>query len=230
MWFELFLQTRSYTDQEVAFIEKYLPNPPYRRVLDLCCGEGRHANILSQKNYEMIGVDIDQEALAIAAKSGRSSTIYLQQDIRELEQVSGQFDGIMSLWQSFGYFDEDTNQDILRQISRKLSDRGRFILDVYNRKYWKKHQGKRQYEKKSISIRAENIMIGNRLRSSLEYGIGLGSDLFEWQLYTVEELIALGEAFNLRLSLACTEYNKSEPISDEKPMMQLVFEKNSTFA
>ncbi len=175
----------------------------------------------------MVGVDIDEEALAIAARNSSVSTKYINKDMRALKEIAGQFDGIISLWQSFGYFDENTNQEIIRQISNKLSERGRFILDVYNRDYWMVNQGERQFEKKTIAIRSENRMIGKRLRSSLTYGNGLGSDVFEWRLYTQEELSALGERFNLRLLLACTEYNEKTPISAGKPMMQMVFEKSS---
>ena len=169
MWFELFLETRPYTQQEVAFVERNLPRPRYPRILDLCCGEGRHTNLLAQKGYEMVGVDLDAEALAIAAESLAGMVTYLEKDMRALESIPGQFDAILSLWQSFGYFDENTNQDVLRQISAKLSGKGRFILDIYNRDYWLQNQGTRQLERKRIAIQIENEMIGDRLRSSLGF-------------------------------------------------------------
>lgn len=224
-WFELFLQTRPYTQEEAAFIERNLPNPPYRRVLDLCCGEGRHTNILAEKGYEMVGVDLDAEALAIAARNSRGGTVYLEKDMRALYEVPGQFDAVLSLWQSFGYFDEATNRDILRQIGEKLVPGGRLILELYHRAYWVKNQGVRELERKRVKIRAENRLTGNRLRSSLIYGAELGADIFEWQLYSPEEIQALAQDYGLEMVLSCTECDEGKAVTPQKPMMQFVFEK-----
>ncbi len=229
VWFELFLETRPYTAQEIAFVVRHLPTPPYRKVLDLCCGEGRHTNILARKGYEMVGIDLDAEALSIARRESVGTITYLQQDMRELERIAGRFDAILSLWQSFGYFDETTNRSVLRQVSEKLPPGGRFILDIYNREYWLRNQGVRQIERKGVKIRAENRMMGNRLRSSLEYDGGLGFDTFEWQLYTLDEIIAVGREFGLFVLLTCTEFDEAKPVAPDKPMMQIVFEKQSVF-
>lgn len=227
VWFELFLETRPYTEKEIAFIVRHLPNPPYRKVLDLCCGEGRHTNILAHKGYEMVGIDLDAEALSIARREAGGAVTYLQQDMREIERIPGQFDAVLSLWQSFGYFDETTNRSILQKISKKLFSGGRFILDIYNRAYWLRNQGVRWIERKGVKIRVENKMIGNRLRSSLEYDDGLGSDTFEWQLYTLDEIIADGREFGLFVLLTCTEFNEEKPVAPDKPMMEIIFEKKS---
>jgi hypothetical protein len=44
-WFEVFLQPIQpvQTEREIAFIARWLPPPAYMTVLDLCCGQGRHA-------------------------------------------------------------------------------------------------------------------------------------------------------------------------------------------
>jgi hypothetical protein len=49
--------------------------------------------------------------------------------------------------------------------------------------------------------------------------------VFEWQLYTLEEISALGAAFELQVILACTECDETKPVTPEKPMIQIVFEK-----
>lgn len=225
IWFELFLQTRPYTQQEAAFVERNLSNPPYRRILDLCCGEGRHTNILAEKGYEMVGVDLDAEALTIAALNSRGGTVYLEKDMRALYEVPGHFDAVLSLWQSFGYFDEATNRDILRQIGEKLVPGGRLILDIYHRAYWAENQGEREIERKGVKIRVENRLTGNRLRSSLTYDAGVGADIFEWQVYSPEEIRTLAQDYGMALVLSCTECDEGKAVTSQKPMMQFVFEK-----
>ncbi len=48
-WFELFMQPIQpvQTEAEAAFLMRHLPLPAYRSVLDLCCGWGRHAQVLA---------------------------------------------------------------------------------------------------------------------------------------------------------------------------------------
>jgi len=76
-----------------------------------------------------------------------------------------------------------------------------------------------------VDIQIEDKMFGDRLRSSIRYGEGLGSDTYEWQLYTLDVLTETGEDIGLSLVLACTDFDEDKPYTYEKPMMQLVFEK-----
>jgi SAM-dependent methyltransferase len=226
-WFELFLETQLYTEQEVAFVGRHLPRPRYRRVLDVCCGSGRHSRPLAEQGYEVVGIDRDVVALANALAKARSSTAvnatYLHQDMRRLEEVPGQFDAVLSLWQSFGYFDEATNRDVLRQMSEKLRPNGRLILDIYNRTYFERNQGTRQLERNGVLITAANSMKGNRLRATLDYGDG--GDTFEWQLFTPDEICELAAEFVLEVVLMCTEFDEKKPVTPEKPRMIFVFRK-----
>jgi SAM-dependent methyltransferase len=227
LWFELFLETRPYTEQETAFVMRNLPNPPYRRLLDLCCGQGRHANPLARRGYAVTGIDLDGEALASARQHAPEGATYLQSDMRHVSALPGHFDAIISLWQSFGYFDEATNRDLLGQLARKLEPGGRLILDIYHRKYWEARQGSLEVERRGIAINVTNTVRGNRLRSRLQYGDGLGSDTFEWQLYTPEEIEELAASHALRTLLVCTECAEHQPATPDKPAMQLVFERRS---
>jgi SAM-dependent methyltransferase len=225
-WFELFLETRPYTEQETAFVTKNLPNPPYTKVLDLCCGQGRHTNLLAQQGYEMVGLDLDDTALSLAKRKATGTVTYIQKDMRKLDELPGNFDAVISLWQSFGYFDAATNRDILQQICQKLNPQGRLILDIYNREFFEKHQGSDHLERKGVIIRVTNTMRGDRLTAHLEYGDNLGADTFEWQLYTLDEICDLAAGVNLHCLLACTECNEQKPTTSKKPQMQLVFERD----
>jgi SAM-dependent methyltransferase len=226
-WFDLFLETRppAATEREVAFLARQLPNPPYTRLLDLCCGQGRHANVLALRSYEVVGVDRDAAALAVARRNAPSAVTYLQGDMRELEGVAGRFHGVLCLWQSFGYFDPATNRDVLRQAARKLEPGGRLILDVYNRPFWEAHQGTWQFERKGTAVRATQRMQGERLTVHLEYGDGSGSDTFEWQLFTAEEIGRLARACGLRTVLACSGFEEGRAVTAEEHAMQVVLER-----
>ncbi len=225
IWFDLFLETQPYTQAEVAFVERNLPNPPYERILDVACGPARHARLLAELGYEVTGIDIHEEALATARQITGGSALFLHQDMRHLENLPATFDGIISMWQSFGYFDAETNRDVLRQIVAKLNRPGRLILDLYHRTYFENNQGTRQVERRGIVVRITETMQSDRLTTEIDYGNAFGRETFSWQLYTPEEISTLAAHFGLHPVLACAEFNERVPAGADKPRMQLVFEK-----
>ena len=224
-WFDLFLETQQFTGLETAFIIRNLPNPPFHKVLDLPCGRGRHANALAKRGYEVVGVDIDGAALVVAEREAAGAVEYIEMDMRHIESLDADFDAVLSLWQSFGYFDEATNRDVLKGMSERLRLGGRLILDIYHREFFETREGTEVLERLGTKVRATNTMKGNRLTAHLDYESG-GSDTFDWQLYTPGETVALAAACGLRLLLACTWFDETKPPSPEVPRVQYVFEKD----
>jgi SAM-dependent methyltransferase len=226
-WFEMFLQTikPAQTELEVAFISHYLPQPTYKTILDVCCGFGRHAYLLAERGYRVTGIDSNPEAIAKARSLSGGEVVYLQEDMRNLDKLTDTFDSAINLWQSFGYFDETTNADILGQISKKLNPKGRMILDIYHRRFFGEHQGIRSFKKGNLAITEKKSMDGNRLTVQLDYGPGYESDLFEWQLYTPDEICRLVEDLGFVCLAICTDFDEKRPASASSPRMQIVFEK-----
>lgn len=70
---------------EVETMIGWLDLPRGARVLDLCCGMGRHSLALSEAGYEVTGVDLS-EALLREARSqvGAEAVTWLRSDMREL--------------------------------------------------------------------------------------------------------------------------------------------------
>lgn len=236
LWFYLFmpLQTEEWTRKDVAFLERQLPLPPYRRVLDLCCGYGRHALLLAGRGYEVTGLDRDEAAIAEArqraAQAGQAIT-YLVGDMRQVSSVPGAFDAVINMWQSFCYFDEETNKAILRQIHDKLTPGGRFIIDMYNCAYYESHQGSQRQEINGIAIESQTSLRGNRLHSVLQYrdesGVR-GGDHFDFQMFTPEEFCALAAACGFAPLLVCTWADENIAPSAEVARMQLVLAKSES--
>ncbi len=75
LWFKTFLETipDSQTEKEAAFVERCLPRAKYTRILDLCCGEGRHARLLAARGYSVIGLDRDVSVIEIARDTTKSA-------------------------------------------------------------------------------------------------------------------------------------------------------------
>ena len=227
IWFQLFLESigQERTESEVAFLARLLPNPPYSKVLDLCCGEGRHSLPLANLGYEVTGLDFSAFALEKARLESGNRVRYLELDMRNLDTLPYSFDAMICLWQSFGYFDKAQNSDILRQISLKLNSGGRFVLDIYNRGFFENHQGSETFEINGIKINSTSRIENDRLTVRLDYGDDRGGDAFEWQVFTPDEIRSSAGKYGLSCLVVCTDYAEEKSATPDVPRMQLVFEK-----
>jgi SAM-dependent methyltransferase len=227
-WFELCLDRipDEQTEAEVAFVARQLPLPAYRSVLDLCCGPGRHALRLAARGYAVTGVDRDEVAIAAAReRAGDLPATFRTLDLRDFDSQPGRFDAVLSLWQSFGYFDEATNSRVQRQAGDRLRPGGRLLLDLYHRGFFERRQGSQEQSIGDVTVRTTRRMAGARLSVDLDYGPGRPPDRFEWQLYTPQEVRALGEAHGLMPVVACAGFDEAQPPSPDLPRMQLILEK-----
>jgi SAM-dependent methyltransferase len=232
LWFETFLRTQSpeWTAREVGFVSRQAPRPAYRTLLDVCCGEGRHAIPLAERGYDVTGLDRDGAALSAAQERAADLGVaahFVEGDMRDLAaSVAGPFDVCVCLWQSFGYFDAATNEDILRQMGDLLRPGGRLILDIYHPSYFAAHQGERTVERNGRAITISERLGGNHLSVDIDYGSDVTPDHMEWELYTPEAIQALAERHDLHTVLACAVCDETQPPTPDVIRMQLVFERN----
>src|SRR5262249_26382305 len=117
-WFEFFHvgidETR--TIQETAFICRCAPLSCFRKVLDVCCGMGRHARALSNQGYSVIGIDRDADVIAKARALARGPS-YGMTDVRSYRSQPSTFDVVIIMSQGVGYFDANTNRDVLHCLA-----------------------------------------------------------------------------------------------------------------
>jgi SAM-dependent methyltransferase len=120
-------------DDLVELIVEVLGLQAGDRVLDLACGSGDHARRLARHSLEVVGVDIAPSLVAYcrekAAAEGVTTARFEVGDMRELV-YDGEFDAVLLLSGSFGFFDEATNRDVLARMVQALKAGGRMLLDV----------------------------------------------------------------------------------------------------
>ncbi|MEM1030151.1 MAG: methyltransferase domain-containing protein [Myxococcota bacterium] len=124
-------------ERETTFIAECLRQAKGARILDLACGNGVHAVELSSRGYQVVGVDYSDKMLDLARAYNNqrgTSVSFIQGDMRKLN-LEGVFDGIYCWSSSFGYFDENTNANVLERIARAVRPGGTFALDVDNRDF-----------------------------------------------------------------------------------------------
>jgi ubiquinone/menaquinone biosynthesis C-methylase UbiE len=80
--------------------------PVGSRVLDVPCGQGRHAHLLAEAGFDVDGLDYSAELLAVARRRGTGSTLrYTKGDMRKMPgRWTRRFDVVLNLFTSFGFF------------------------------------------------------------------------------------------------------------------------------
>jgi len=121
--------------KQVEFLMQHVHLPEGSKVLDLCCGCGRHAVELRQRGYDVVGLDLSEELLELAnsrANERGQHIDFIRCDMREIP-YEDYFDLIVNFFTSFGYFEDDAdNQKVLLAIAKALKPGGKFLMDYMN--------------------------------------------------------------------------------------------------
>lgn len=141
-WFNSPLYEKLYADRDEAeaerlieFLEKTLLSEQYHSILDLGCGRGRHSHNLAKRGYEVTGIDLSPEAIKTAKEKAEAMGLQnVQFKVRDMrEPLPQQFDAIVNLFTTFGYFKKDReNASVLDSVTAMLKNDGLFVLDYLN--------------------------------------------------------------------------------------------------
>jgi SAM-dependent methyltransferase len=118
--------TPEITATEVQFLERALAIAPGARLLDVPCGNGRHAIELSKRGCRVTGVDLAAEYID-EARLAPIDAEWILGDMCDLPW-SNVFDGAYCMGNSFGFLDRDAAPTFLQAIARCLKPGGRFAL------------------------------------------------------------------------------------------------------
>ena len=110
-----------------------LTRPAGKAVLDLCCGPGRCAVALAKAGFRVTGVDTSKYLLDKARARARRAKVrieWVRADMRDFVRP-GAFDLVLSMFTSFGYFD-DKREDaqVLRNVLVSLKPGGACLMDL----------------------------------------------------------------------------------------------------
>jgi SAM-dependent methyltransferase len=125
-------------DKEIANLLDRLPIKRTGRVLDLCCGSGRHSRALARRGYEVVGVDLSAVLLQLAQEQNTFPNLrFYRCDMRDIPFVE-EFDIVVNLFTSFGYFATDAeNAKVVQNMAKALKQGGEVVIDYLNPPYVK---------------------------------------------------------------------------------------------
>lgn len=111
------------------------------KVLDICCGSGRHSIELARRGYDVTGFDTSKYLISVANQSKKETkdrnikVKFLIKDMRHFDFAES-FKLAINVFTSFGYFTDDAeNFSVLKNAYKSLQKEGWFVFDFLNANY-----------------------------------------------------------------------------------------------
>lgn len=197
------------TERQVAFVEEAMGLAPGARILDLCCGVGRHTVALAERGYRMAGLDLDANALEKAKRRSQEAgteVAWRQSDMRDIPYHE-ELDGVLNVGGSWAYYETDEEDaQVLASVARALKPGGLFLLDVANREaVFRRYQASGWYEEPDgtlVLTRRELDLVSSRHRvvDLLIHPDGSRSERWHrFRFYTLTELEGMLRGAGLEL-------------------------------
>jgi len=112
-----------------ALIERYGPGPC--ALLDIGCGTGRHAELLADEGYDVVGLD-RAEAMVERARARRPDLVFHTGDIGDFK-LERRFGAVSALFHVFSYLTEEAQlRAALENIRAHLEPCGLLIFDCWH--------------------------------------------------------------------------------------------------
>lgn len=199
------------TAQEVDLLIGSAGIERHDRILDLCCGQGRHSLELARRGFcRVTGLDRSRYLIRLARKRARQRGLQVsfhEGDARRFRMGDAEFHCVSILGNSFGYFERpEDDVAVLASVKRALASAGVLVMDLMDGDWMRRHFEPRSWEwvdQNHFVCRERDLAgDGDRLISRevvvhAERGV-IADQFYAERLYSKERLDALltGAGFN----------------------------------
>lgn len=192
------------TRTEIDQIVKTLNITPDQRILDLCCGQGRHTLELARRGFRNIeGLDRSHYLIQKAKDTAKSEGLkvrFKEGDARKLPYQPDTFDAVLILGNSFGYFESlKDDLEVLKAVMKVLKPWGRLLIDIADGDYLRQNFQPRSWEwlenklfvcrERSLSL-DEDRLVSREVITHVEKGV-IADQFYSERLYNNETLSRL---------------------------------------
>ena len=199
-------------------------------LLDLCCGPGRHLAGLSAAGYRVAGLDHADHMLRLARErvtAGETPARLVRGEAQRLPFGDQSFDGILCLFNSFGYMESDgENAALLAEAARCLRPGATFLLETRSRAHQLAHVPCEVLmpaaARRPTRLRCEYDPERRRLVSTW-FSVPEGRRLHyaSIRLYELAEIEALYGEAGLRITRTCSDYYGQPFTGQERQLIVL---------
>ena len=106
--------------------------PAGTKALDIACGKGRHSQTLATYGLDVTGIDLAHNSIAYAKQFENPHLRFEVWDMRQVYKANT-FDFEFNLFSSFGYFEDDAQDQLaINAFAANLKPGGTLVLDYMN--------------------------------------------------------------------------------------------------
>lgn len=139
------------TKYEIDMVTRVLDIKPDDKILDLCCGQGRHSLELAMRGFNYLtGIDRSNYLIRLARRRAKASFLkinFKEGDARRFALPESSHDCVIMMGNSFGYFDrEEDDIAILTSIKKVLKSNGKIALDLTDGDWMRENFEPRSWE------------------------------------------------------------------------------------
>jgi len=205
--------------READFVRKTLKLRRGQRLLDVCCGYGRHALPLARTGLSVTGFDRSRFFLNKARREAKKAGVNLtlvEGDVRAMS-FDPVFDAAINMFTAIGYFDSDEeNYQIVARAAVSIRAGGQFLLDTINRdaivlhlqkRMWQEMKGgvsletpTPDWERSRLNVTRMLIFTNGRRRKSK----------FSLRIYTLAEVVGMFERAGLEVTKTFGSFDGSK--------------------
>lgn len=221
-WFETFSATVSpqHIEREILGLDRVLPLPTFRDILDLGCGIGRIAGPLHGRGYRVTAVDVNVPALCEARRREPGPT-YVALDQRHVGRPRWRFDAVVVLWNSLGYVSRDADRLMLRELALVLRPGGALVLDLYHPGWLERDHA---HGLRSDAVTKRRVVSG-RCFNEIQYVDG-HVDRIEFEVYPPDEIRQVAEGAGFELVSQMVWWDAGITPGPDHARYQLVFRRS----
>jgi len=194
------------TARDVDLLIRAAGLEPNDRILDLCCGQGRHCLELARRGFKQItGFDRSRYLVRLARKRAKTeglSVSFHEGDARRFRFPEESFHCVALLGNSFGYFDrEEDDLAVLLGAQRVLRTGGILAMDLADGEWLRSNFEKRSWEWidqnhfvcRERSLASDNVrLVSREVVVHAEKGV-IADQFYAERLYTRGEIAQMLE-------------------------------------
>ena len=185
--------------EEVEHVISLLGIKAGARVLDLCCGTGRHSLELVRRGFRVTGVDRTQRYLDSASEQADEEGLEIEFVLDDMRTFcrADVFDAVINVYTAFGYFeDQEDDRQVVMNVFRSLRSGGVFLLDMMSKEVLARKFRERDWrEEDGVLILQEREIARNWSWIENRWILLKGNERTEFRLshrlYSATELMSL---------------------------------------
>lgn len=121
---------------KVDFLDRLFQKSGAVTILDVACGTGNYALALAKRGYTVLGIDLSEKMIELAAKKAEAEKVnamFAVADMRNLAELGRVFGGLFCIGNSLSHFaDEKELRAGLAGMRRVLATGGYAVFQVVN--------------------------------------------------------------------------------------------------